>query len=237
MKKGKFLKGLLFAFSLLITMFVAPNFVAAEEISENKAYILDSHQYLVVEAETDLADENIGYSSGIKCHTGYENCSYVPGSGNSIDFSLRNQMHEVKIDVSVTPVVEGVQQAPEIITLSRYYFVPNLPGAPEIGDENIGSADAAVSTASMVVTFNNNIGKNSSGTSANDALAGANLWIGTTGTVTVNVSCSTSKPCTSIRYVSVTEYQLTGVTLSGVSITSPVMLSILTIFSISSPKK
>ena len=54
MKKGKFLKGLLFAFSLLITMFVAPNFVAAEEVGESKAYILDSHQYLVVENETDL---------------------------------------------------------------------------------------------------------------------------------------------------------------------------------------
>ena len=219
MKKGKLLKGLLFAFSLLITMFVAPSYVGAEgEVSTNKAYILDSHQYLVIENENDLADENVGYSSGIRCYSGYENCTYVPGSGGSIDFSLRNQMHEVKINVSVTPIVDGVQQAPEIITLSRYYFVSNLPGAPSIGDENIGSADAAVSTASMVVTFNSNIGKNSSGTSANDALAGANLWIGTTGSVSVGVTCSTSKPCTNIRYVSVTEYQLTGVTLSGVSI-------------------
>ena len=54
MKKGKFIKGLLFVLSLVLTIFVAPSFAIAEEVAyseenvSDKVYIHPDYLYQVV---------------------------------------------------------------------------------------------------------------------------------------------------------------------------------------------
>lgn len=229
MKKGKFIKGLLFVLSLVVTIFVAPSFVGAEDVTNSeenvsdKVYIHPDYLYQVVTE----ADE-LNTSSGIICNTGYT-CAYAGIKSGSIDFNIQREVQKIDINVDVTsPIYEGDTQTgtqTETITLSRYYFVP----APVVNDDiNVGAADVDVSKVAIKVYYNDNLGSKSSGASL-PSLAGANLWIGTTGTVQIKVACSgsaatgyTAAVCGNIRYIAVTEYQFakSAVTISSNQVTA-----------------
>ena len=226
MKKGKFIRGLLFVLSLVVAIFVAPSFVGAEEVANSEENVSDKvyiHPDYLYQVATE-ADE-LNTSSGIICNTGYT-CAYAGIKSGSVDFNIHQEVQKIDINVDVTsPIYEDDVQTgtqTETITLSRYYFVPS----PVVSDDiNVGAADIDVSKVAIKVYYNENLGSKSSGTSAT-TLAGANLWIGTTGTVNIRIACSgtpasgyTAAVCSNIRYVAVTEYQFASAQVSGTDIT------------------
>ena len=119
LKRKRILKKILFAFTLLFTLFIMPNVVSAASASD-KAYIDEGYLYQVAAIETD-----VDYTSGIFCHSPNSTCSFVSLAENEtgVDYSVTGiQEVDVLVEVVTTTAEETTT---EIITLTRYYYVPN----------------------------------------------------------------------------------------------------------------